>query len=88
MRNANPFDIVGTELTVIAAVVLGGASITGGKGTVFGTLIGVLFIVIIDNSLILTGVPSYWQRVATGLIIVLSTAATALRARAEARAAA
>jgi simple sugar transport system permease protein len=88
MRNANPFDIVGTELTVIAAVVLGGASITGGKGSVFGTIIGVLFIVIIDNSLILTGVPSYWQRVATGLIIVLSTAATALRARAEARAAA
>lgn len=88
MRNANPFDIVGTELTVIAAVVLGGASITGGKGSVFGTVIGVLFIVIIDNSLILTGVPSYWQRVATGLIIVLSTAATALRARAEARAAA
>jgi simple sugar transport system permease protein len=88
MRNANPFDIVGTELTVIAAVVLGGASITGGKGTVFGTLVGVLFIVIIDNSLILTGVPSYWQRVATGLIIVLSTAATALRARVEARAAA
>jgi simple sugar transport system permease protein len=88
MRNANPFDIVGTELTVIAAVVLGGASITGGKGSVFGTLIGVLFLVIIDNSLILTGVPSYWQRVATGVIIVLSTAATALRARMEARAAA
>jgi simple sugar transport system permease protein len=88
MRNANPFDIVGTEMMVIAAVVLGGASITGGKGSVFGTVIGVLFIVIIDNSLILAGIPSYWQRVATGLIIVLSTAATALRAKAEARAAA
>jgi len=88
MRNANPFDIVGTELTVIAAVVLGGASITGGKGSVLGTVVGVLFIVIIDNSLILAGIPSYWQRVATGLIIVLSTAATAMRSRAEARAAA
>jgi simple sugar transport system permease protein len=88
MRNANPFDIVGTELTVIAAVVLGGASITGGKGSVFGTVVGVLFIVIIDNSLILAGIPSYWQRVATGVIIVVSTAATALRTRAEARAAA
>lgn len=87
MRNANPFDIVGTELTVIAAVVLGGASITGGKGSVFGTVIGVLFIVVIQNSLILTGIPSYWQRVATGLIIVLSTAATAIRTRIEARAA-
>jgi simple sugar transport system permease protein len=88
MRNANPFDIVGTEMTVIAAVVLGGASITGGKGTVLGTVVGVLFLVIIDNSLILAGIPSYWQRVVTGLIIVLSTAATALRAKAAARAAA
>lgn len=86
MRNANPFDIVGSELDVIAAVVLGGASITGGKGSVFGTVIGVVFIVVIQNSLILAGIPSYWQRVVTGLIIVLSTAATALRSRAEARA--
>jgi len=88
MRNANPFDLVGSELNVIAAVVLGGASITGGKGSVLGTVVGVLFIVIIDNSLILAGIPSYWQRVATGLIIVVSTAATTLRAKAEARAAA
>jgi simple sugar transport system permease protein len=86
MRNANPFDIVGSELDVIAAVVLGGASITGGKGSVFGTVVGVVFIVVIQNSLILAGIPSYLQRVVTGLIIVLSTAATALRARAEARA--
>lgn len=86
MRNANPFDIVGSELDVIAAVVLGGATITGGKGSVFGTIIGVVFIVVIQNSLILAGIPSYWQRVVTGLIIVLSTAATALRARAETRA--
>jgi simple sugar transport system permease protein len=88
MRNANPFDLVGTELGVIAAVVLGGASITGGKGSVFGTVVGVLFIVVVDNSLILAGIPSYWQRVVTGLIIVVSTAATALRTRVEARAAA
>jgi simple sugar transport system permease protein len=87
MRNANPFDLVGLELMVIAAVVLGGASITGGRGSVFGTVIGVAFIVVIDNSLILAGIPTYWQRIVTGAIIVLSTAATAQRARAEARAA-
>jgi len=85
MRNANPFDIVGTEMMVIAAVVLGGASITGGKGTVLGTVVGVAFIVIVDNSLIVAGIPSYWQRVVTGLIILGSTAATALRTRAIAR---
>ncbi len=45
MRNANPFDLVGTELVVIAAVVLGGASIMGGRGTVLGTVLGVFTIV-------------------------------------------
>jgi simple sugar transport system permease protein len=77
MRNANPFDLVGTELTVIAAVVLGGASITGGRGTVVGTLLGVLLMVTMNNSLILLGIPTYFQRVATGLIIVVSTAISA-----------
>ena len=79
MRNANPFDLVGTELTVIAAVVLGGASITGGRGTVIGTVLGVFLLVMINNSLILLGVPSYWQKVLVGLIIVISTGATARR---------
>lgn len=79
MRNANPFDLVGTELVVIAAVVLGGASITGGRGTVAGTVLGVFVLVIINNSLILLGVPSYWQRVLIGLVIIVSTGITARR---------
>lgn len=86
MRNANPFDLVGTEMTVIAAVVLGGASITGGKGSVYGTLIGVAFLVLMENSLIVMGIPSYWQKVATGLVIIVGTGATALRQRAQAMA--
>jgi simple sugar transport system permease protein len=77
MRNANPFDLVGTELTVIAAVVLGGASITGGRGTVVGTVLGVFLMVTMNNSLILLGIPAYFQRVATGLIIIISTAISA-----------
>lgn len=79
MRNANPFDLVGTELTVIAAVVLGGASITGGRGTVLGTVLGVLLLVILSNSLILLDIPSYWQKVAIGLVIIASTGITARR---------
>ncbi len=79
MRNANPFDLVGTELVVIAAVVLGGASLTGGKGTVSGTALGVLLLVVINNSLILLNIPSYWQKVAVGLIILAGTAATVKR---------
>jgi len=79
MRNANPFDLVGMELVVIAAVVLGGASITGGRGTVLGTVLGVFLLVIISNSLILLNIPSYWQKVAIGLVIIVSTALTARR---------
>ena len=74
LRNANPFDLVGMELVVIAAVVLGGASITGGRGTVFGTVLGVFLIVVINNSLILLAIPSYWQKVTVGLVIIISTA--------------
>ncbi len=77
MRNANPFDLVGLELNVIAAVVLGGASITGGRGTVLGTMLGVFLLVMINNSLILLNVPSYWQKVVTGLVILVSTGITA-----------
>jgi simple sugar transport system permease protein len=79
MRNANPFDLLGTELTVIAAVVLGGASITGGTGSVLGTLLGVGMMITINNSLILLQIPSYWQRVAVGLIIIASTGVAALK---------
>jgi len=80
-RQADPQQIVGTELTVIAAVVLGGASLTGGRGTVLGTLLGVALIVIMNNSLILVGVPSVWQRVVLGAIILIGTGLPALQAQ-------
>lgn len=81
MRNANPFDIVGIELTVIAAVVLGGASITGGKGRVTGTVLGVLLLGIIHKGLIPLGIPSQWDKVFVGVIILVSTGVTAGRPR-------
>lgn len=81
MRNVIPFDLVGTELTVIAAVVLGGTSITGGKGSVLGAVLGVFLLVLINNSLIMVGIPSYWQRAVVGTIILLSTGSVALQER-------
>ncbi|MEO9338407.1 ABC transporter permease [Mesorhizobium sp. SB112] len=72
-RMANPFDLVGMELNVIAAVVLGGARITGGYGTVTGTLLGALLITMINTSLLSAGVPSYWQRVVVGMLIIVGT---------------
>lgn len=80
-RQANPQDIVGMELNVIAAVVLGGAYLTGGRGTVIGTLLGVILVVIANNSLILIGVPTVWQRVVIGLIILVGTGIPAIQER-------
>jgi simple sugar transport system permease protein len=80
-RQANPFDIVGTELDVIAAVVLGGATLVGGRGSVVGTLLGVFLVVMLNNSLILVGVPTVWQRVVIGLVILIGTGIPAWQQR-------
>lgn len=84
-RMANPFDLVGTELNVIAAVVLGGARIVGGHGTVTGALLGALVITMINTSLLSAGVPSYWQRVVVGLLIIIGTGLPILTDRYRAR---
>lgn len=80
-RLANPFDIVGMEIDVIAAVVLGGARITGGTGTVTGTLLGAILVVIVNSVLIMTGVPSTWQRVVVGAFILVAGAFFVVRRR-------
>lgn len=87
-RVANPFDLVGLELSVIAAVVLGGARLAGGYGTLTGTLLGVTLIVLVRNSLVVLGIPSTWQSVAVGVLILIGTGLPAWQAkRAAARAA-
>ena len=79
MRLANATNLMGQEMTVIAAVVIGGVRITGGKGNVLSVVLGVLLINIVSNNLIMIGVPNYWQKFVIGLIIVLGTAMTSLR---------
>jgi len=69
-RLADPYDMIGNELTVIAAVVLGGVSLTGGKGSIWGFLLGALLSVIIKNNLILIGVSSDWANFVFGSIFV------------------
>ena len=83
-RNANPYELAGTELDIIAAVVLGGASILGGRGSVLGTVLGVVLISLIKNSLILMGVPGTWQRTAVGVLLVAGVSIQALGARRKA----
>jgi ribose transport system permease protein len=65
---------VGTELRVITAIILGGASLSGGKGSVLGALIGVVFMALINNILIIARVSSYWQGIVVGAILVLAVA--------------
>ena len=84
-RNANPQALVGTELDIIAAVVLGGASIFGGRGSVLGTVLGVLLVQLINNSLILVGVPTAWQRTAVGVLLIVGVGIQALSAKQQSK---
>ena len=65
-----PNALVGRELGVLAAVVLGGASLTGGMGTVFGTVLGLILFAFLQDGLILLGVSSYWIQFVTGFVFL------------------
>ena len=69
------------ELRVITAVVIGGASLQGGSGSIGGTLLGLLFLALLYNAFSMTGVSTYWQDVVTGALVLGSALATELVAR-------
>src|SRR5882672_165546 len=73
----------GAELRVITAVILGGASLTGGKGSIPGALIGVVFIALVSNAIILIGIPSELQDFVVGTILVLAVALDSWQTRAR-----
>ncbi|MGE3798902.1 MAG: ABC transporter permease [Thermomicrobiales bacterium] len=76
-----PAGAMGYELTAIAAVIVGGASLSGGQGRMSGTIIGVFLLGIVSNGLNLFGVSPFWQPVATGTILVLAVAIDSLAAK-------
>ncbi|WP_319529672.1 ABC transporter permease [uncultured Cohaesibacter sp.] len=79
-RNANPGAFSGMELDVLAAVVLGGASVTGGRGTVSGAIIGITFVVLLTSSLVLIGIPAAWQKVFVGAALLIGIGVAGYRA--------
>ncbi|MEB7856845.1 ribose ABC transporter permease [Staphylococcus xylosus] len=72
LNSAQPTAGMSYELDAIAAVVLGGTSLTGGKGRILGTLIGVLIIGVLNNGLNLLGVSSFYQQVVKGVVIIIA----------------
>lgn len=79
--SGSPTAGTGAELTVIAAVVIGGASLSGGEGTVLGTMLGLLLLGFVNDALILENVSVYWQQLIAGAILVVAVTADRLVSR-------
>lgn len=77
----DPTVAVGLELDVIAAVVIGGGSLSGGEGSILGTLVGALIMTVIASGCTQMGLPNYWQEIITGVIIIVAVALDRLRHR-------
>ncbi|MCL4876105.1 MAG: ABC transporter permease [Anaerolineae bacterium] len=83
--SAHPATGQSFELNAIAAVVLGGTSLSGGRGTIGGTIIGAFVIGVLNNGMIIEGVSSFWQTVITGIVIILAVIIDQLQHRLQER---
>lgn len=81
----NPVSLVGSELMIIAAVVIGGVRLTGGEGTIFGTILGVLIIQLFRSTLVFLGLQSSMNDLFTGAVLIISVAIISYRERRERR---
>ena len=74
---AQPTAAMGVEMKLIAAAVIGGTMFSGGVASILGTFLGALLFGLIENALVLTKVPVYWQSLATGLVLIAAIASSA-----------
>lgn len=72
LASANPDLGRGYELDVIAAVILGGTALSGGRGTIYGVVLGALLMALLGNAFVLLGISAHWQVVTKGLVIILA----------------
>lgn len=86
LTSAGPTAGTTYELTAIAAVVIGGAALTGGRGTVGGTMLGAFVIGFLSDGLVIVGVSAYWQTVFTGAVIVFAVLLNSIQYRPRKRA--
>ncbi|MFD1719674.1 ABC transporter permease [Georgenia deserti] len=85
LNSAQPALGVGYELEAIAAVVIGGTSLSGGRGSILGTIIGAILMATLNNGLQILAVPQEWQKVAVGVVILVAVFADNVRRRREGR---
>lgn len=81
LRSASPNNATGLELSVVAAVILGGASLSGGRGTIIGTVLGVLILGTLNNGLTIMSISSFWQDIARGCVLILAVGLDQVRLR-------
>ncbi|MFV0359419.1 ABC transporter permease [Tropicimonas sp.] len=81
LASADPNLGMGYELDVIAAVILGGTALNGGRGSIFGVFVGAMLMALLNNGFVLLGISAYWQVVTKGLIIILAVGADGLQRR-------
>lgn len=67
------------NMTALSAVILGGAALTGGKGTIFGTFLGSMVLAILTNGMTMNGMGAYWQEICIGLVLILAVSIDAIK---------
>lgn len=72
LRVASPVMLEGLELTVITAVIVGGASLHGGKGTLVGTALGVLILGVLNNGMTILSISAFWQEIMQGVVLIVA----------------
>ena len=81
MHSSTTTALMGEEMIIIAACVVGGCRLTGGHGSVGGTILGVLLITLVRNNLNMLGIPTSWQTFAVGLVLLLGAVLSSIQAR-------